>query len=170
MDPDLRSRTPADSPDARHETTDQMTRGVRRPCQSTGEKPGQAPELSAAAGIRDQRRQTGASSGDHTKTAAKAHQCTEMCTPVGLADLYPSATCDTPTSTCHVIIARAELHDRPHLVGTDPKELLRSQMSWRLVMAMPSAQAQLPRTAKTQSTRRALPRTRNLRQLRSEEH
>jgi len=31
-----------------------------------------------------------------------------MCTPDILADRYPSATYDTPASTCHVIIARAE--------------------------------------------------------------
>jgi hypothetical protein len=37
-----------------------------------------------------------------------------MSTPVILADRFPSSTCDTPTSTCHVIIARAELRDRPH--------------------------------------------------------
>jgi hypothetical protein len=35
-----------------------------------------------------------------------------MCTPVILAGRFPSATCDTPASTCHVIIARAELRDR----------------------------------------------------------
>ena len=35
-----------------------------------------------------------------------------MSTPVILADRFPSSTCDTPTSTCHVIIARAELRER----------------------------------------------------------
>jgi hypothetical protein len=35
-----------------------------------------------------------------------------MSTPVILADRFPSSTCDTPTSTSHVIIARAELRDR----------------------------------------------------------
>jgi hypothetical protein len=35
-----------------------------------------------------------------------------MCTPVILADRFPPATYDTPTSTRHVIIARAELRDR----------------------------------------------------------
>jgi uncharacterized protein YjbI with pentapeptide repeats len=38
-----------------------------------------------------------------------------MSTPDILADRFPSATCDTPTSRCHVIIARAELPDRRHL-------------------------------------------------------
>jgi hypothetical protein len=36
-----------------------------------------------------------------------------MSTPVILADRFPPSTCDTPTSTCHVIIARAELRERP---------------------------------------------------------
>jgi len=31
-----------------------------------------------------------------------------MCTPDILADRFPSFTCDTPASRCHVIIARAE--------------------------------------------------------------
>ena len=31
-----------------------------------------------------------------------------MSTPVILADRFPSSTCDTPTSACHVIIARAD--------------------------------------------------------------
>jgi hypothetical protein len=31
-----------------------------------------------------------------------------MCTPDILADRFPSSTCDTPASRCHVIIARAE--------------------------------------------------------------
>jgi len=35
-----------------------------------------------------------------------------MCTPVILADRFSPSTYDTPTSTCHVIIARAELRDR----------------------------------------------------------
>jgi putative transposase len=35
-----------------------------------------------------------------------------MCTPAILADRFPSSTCDTPASACHVIIARAELRDR----------------------------------------------------------
>lgn len=38
-----------------------------------------------------------------------------MSTPVILADRFPSSTCDTPTSTCHVIIARAELGERPQV-------------------------------------------------------
>jgi hypothetical protein len=37
-----------------------------------------------------------------------------MCTPDILADRFPSSTYDTPTSTRHVIIARAELRERPH--------------------------------------------------------
>ena len=37
-----------------------------------------------------------------------------MSTPVILADRFPSSPCDTPTSTCHVIIARAEFRDRRH--------------------------------------------------------
>jgi hypothetical protein len=37
-----------------------------------------------------------------------------MCTPHILAHWLPSSTYDTPTSTRHVIIARAELHDRRH--------------------------------------------------------
>jgi len=37
-----------------------------------------------------------------------------MCTPVILADRFPPSTHDTPTSTRHVIIARAELRDRQH--------------------------------------------------------
>ena len=37
-----------------------------------------------------------------------------ICTPVILADRFPPSTYDTPTSTCHVIIARAELGERPH--------------------------------------------------------
>jgi hypothetical protein len=35
-----------------------------------------------------------------------------MSTPVILADRLPTSTNDTPTSTRHVIIARAELRDR----------------------------------------------------------
>lgn len=38
-----------------------------------------------------------------------------ICTPVILADRFPPSTYDTPTSTRHVIIARAELQDRRHL-------------------------------------------------------
>lgn len=38
-----------------------------------------------------------------------------MSTSDSLADCFPSATCDTPTSRCHVIIARAELGERRHL-------------------------------------------------------
>ena len=38
-----------------------------------------------------------------------------MCTPDILADRFPASTCDTPASRCHVIIARAELHDRRQL-------------------------------------------------------
>jgi hypothetical protein len=49
------------------------------------------------------------------RTAAKAHQWPVMCTPVILADRYPPSTHATPTSTCHVIIARAELRKRPQL-------------------------------------------------------
>jgi hypothetical protein len=37
-----------------------------------------------------------------------------MCTPVILADRFPPSTYDTPTSTRHVIIARAGLAERPH--------------------------------------------------------
>ena len=40
-----------------------------------------------------------------------------MCTPVILADRFPPSTYDTPTSTCHVIIARAELRERRQLVA-----------------------------------------------------
>ena len=40
-----------------------------------------------------------------------------MCTPVILADRFPPSTYDTPTSTCHVIIARAELRDRYRPTG-----------------------------------------------------
>jgi hypothetical protein len=35
-----------------------------------------------------------------------------MSTPDIMADRFPSSTNDTPTSTHHVIIARAELHER----------------------------------------------------------
>jgi hypothetical protein len=37
-----------------------------------------------------------------------------MSTPDILAERFPCAMCDTPASTCHVIIARAELQDRRH--------------------------------------------------------
>jgi hypothetical protein len=43
-----------------------------------------------------------------------------MCTPVILADRCPPSTYDTPTSTCHVIIARAELQDRRHTTADHP--------------------------------------------------
>jgi hypothetical protein len=43
-----------------------------------------------------------------------------MCTPVILADRFPPSTYDTPTSTRHVIIARAELQDRRHLTKHPP--------------------------------------------------
>jgi hypothetical protein len=42
----------------------------------------------------------------------KAHQCAAMCTPDILADRTPLTTYDTPASTHHVIIVRAELQDR----------------------------------------------------------
>ena len=48
------------------------------------------------------------------RTAAKAHQCPVMYTTVILAARFPSATYDTPASASHVILARAELRDRPH--------------------------------------------------------
>jgi hypothetical protein len=38
-----------------------------------------------------------------------------MCTPAILAERFPSSTNDTPTSARHVIIARAELHERQPL-------------------------------------------------------
>jgi hypothetical protein len=50
-----------------------------------------------------------------------------MSTPVILADRFPSSTCDTPTSTCHVIIARAyTLFGASYASGRSQAEYLRS--------------------------------------------
>jgi hypothetical protein len=56
-----------------------------------------------------------------------------MSTPDILADRFPSTTCDTPTSTRHVIIARAELRDRRHAHGFCAQK--------RLICAEPATQA-----------------------------
>ena len=45
-----------------------------------------------------------------------------ICTPVILADRFPPSTYDTPTSTRHVIIARAEFRDRRHVLAPAYRE------------------------------------------------
>lgn len=62
-----------------------------------------------------------------------------MCTPVILADRSPRTTRDTPTSTRHVIIARAELLDRYTLRAGELRDPRQSWVRWKARWAFVSA-------------------------------